>query len=209
VGETIAETRLEIAAQRADLERTIGELRAALDLRQRVAERPALVIGLGAAAAFLLVGGPRRVARLARRTLRPGAEEAAFAALPDALRAWVEAMANGRASARDRLVQDLEAWHRAPMRSKKVRKELAKEMVEGPPGPNRAAWLALETALGILSAALAKRAVERFLTADGPAPKPEPVPAPPSATAPQSDHRNGGRSSYAGRGPAGGATRPD
>ena len=62
MGETLAETRVEIEARRTELEGTAAQLRDALDIRKRFQENPALVIGIGAGAVFLLVGGPFRVA---------------------------------------------------------------------------------------------------------------------------------------------------
>jgi hypothetical protein len=174
VGETIDQTRLEIAAQRAELEATAERLRDALDLRKRIREHPATVIGIGAAAAFLLVGGPRRVARALRGTVMPHAAEEAYEALPETMQAWVTTLAREAGprseQVRDELVEELRRWRRDPIRDKKARKELARQMVEGPPGPQRAAWTAAETALTLLAAALARRAVARFLT-DEPAPR--------------------------------------
>jgi len=67
------------------------------------------------------------------------------------------------------LAGELLAWRQAPLRDKKARKELAKQMVEGPPGPGRTTWKAFEAAAAIISAALARRAVERFLSGEPPA----------------------------------------
>jgi hypothetical protein len=41
-------------------------------------------------------------------------------------------------------------------------------MVEGPPGPGRTAWKAAEAALTLLSAAMARRAIEQFITGEAP-----------------------------------------
>lgn len=168
MGETIDQTRLEITAQRAELEATAARLRDALDLRKRVRENPGIVIGIGAATAFLVVGGPRRLARLLRGTMAPHAAEEVYDALPDTMQAWVDALAGEAGSrstaVRDELVEELRRWRRDPIRDKKARKELARQMVEGPPGPRRTAWNAAETALTLIAAALARRAVARFLT---------------------------------------------
>lgn len=180
MGETIDETRLEIAAQRAELETTADRLRDALDLGKRVRENPGVVIGIGAAAAFLVAGGPRRLARLLRRRLAPNAAEQAYDALPATMQAWVTTLADEAgpkaAKVRDELVEELRRWRRDPIKDKKARKELARQMVEGPPGPSRAAWNAAETALGLVAAALARKAIQRFLTdepaAKGPAASP-------------------------------------
>lgn len=184
MGETIDQTRLEIAAQRAELEATAARLRDALDLRKRVRENPAVVIGIGAATAFLVVGGPRRLARMLRGTMAPHAAQEAYDGLPETMQAWVDALAGEAGSkstrVRDELVEELRRWRRDPIKDKKARKELARQMVEGPPGPQRTAWNAAETALTLVAAALARRAVARFLT-DEPARKPTESAATPGA----------------------------
>lgn len=168
MGETIDQTRLEIAAQRAELEATAARLRDALDLGKRVRENPLAVIGIGAATVFLLVGGPRRVARALRGSMMPNAAQEAYDALPESMQAWVDAL-SGEAGARsmkvrDELVEELRRWRRDPVKDKKARQALARQMVEGPPGPQRTAWNAAETGLTLIAAALARRAVARFLT---------------------------------------------
>lgn len=205
MGETIDQTRLEIAAQRAELEATVASLRDALDLRKRLRENPGIVIGIGAATVFLLVGGPRRLARALRGTVMPNAAQEAYEALPETMQAWVDALTEGAEAhspqARDELVEELRRWRRDPIRDKKARKELARQMVEGPPGPQRTAWNAAETALTLVAAALARRAVQRFLTDEAPrkrrarsadvgseAPaRSEPASAPPAAEAASSE----------------------
>lgn len=173
MGETIAETRVEIAAQRAEMEANADRLRDALDLGRRIRENPGVVIGIGAAAAFLVAGGPRRLARLMRRRLAPNAAEQAYDALPSTMQTWVSTLAGEAgpkaAEVRDQLVEELKRWRRDPIKDKKARKELAKQMVEGPPGPGRTAWTAAETALGLVAAALARKAIQRFLTDKPPA----------------------------------------
>ena len=169
MGETIDQTRLEIAAQRAELEATAARLRDASTWRKRVRENPGIVIGIGAATVFLVVGGPRRLARLLRGDMAPHAAEEAYDALPEhdagmGRRARRRGRSDGRPQVRDELVEELRRWRRDPIKDKKARKELARQMVEGPPGPQRTAWNAAETALTLIAAALARRAVARFLT---------------------------------------------
>ena len=195
MGETIDQTRLEIAAQRAEVEATAARLRDALDLRKRVRENPGVVIGIGAATAFLLVGGPRRLARLVRGRMAPHAAEEAYDALPETMRAWVDALAGeagaGSGKVRDELVEELRRWRRDPIKDRKARKELARQMVEGPPGPRRTAWNVAETALTLVAAAMARKAVARFLTDEGTRERPgaeEPAAADPAPKAgPASD----------------------
>ena len=175
MGETIDQTRLEIAAQRAELETTAQRLREALDLPRRVRENPAIVIGIGAAVAFLMAGGPRRMARLLRGRLAPNAALEAYEALPPSMQAWVSALADEAGpkgtQARNALVEELRRWRRDPIKDGKARKELARQMVEGPPGPSRTAWTAAETALTLVAAALARKAIARFLTDEGARPR--------------------------------------
>jgi hypothetical protein len=178
VGETLAETRVEVGEQRAALQRTGDQLEArvrhAVDIPARFRENPALFVGLGLGTAFLVVGGPGRVARALRRHLRPKATEQAYDALPKAMQAWVDAVVGGvgpRAEkARNALVEELQGWRRDQLKSRKARRELAKAMVDGPPGPSRAMWKAAEAALTLVSAAVARGAIERFVTG-GPAPE--------------------------------------
>ena len=170
--EPLAETRLAISAQRTELERTADQLRDALDVRRRFRENPALVLGLGAGAAFLLVGGPVRVARLARRRLFRSEPEKAYDSLPKPMQSWVDAMAGTigpkAAEARQTLSEELLRWRHDPKRHGKLTKKLAKQAAEGPPGPKRAAWNAFEAGAAILTAALARKAVERFLSGEPP-----------------------------------------
>jgi hypothetical protein len=170
--DALAETRLAISAQRTELERTADQLRAALDVRQRFAENPAMFIGVGAGAVFLLAGGPGRAARLIRRRLFKTDPEKAYDALPKPMQAWVDHMAGAvgpkASEAREVLSQELLRWRHDPRRHGKISKKLAKQVAEGPPGPQRAAWNAFEAFAAIITAALARKAVERFLSGEPP-----------------------------------------
>jgi hypothetical protein len=173
VGEdALAETRLAISAQRTELERTADQLRDALDLRKRFAENPALFIGVGAGAVFLLAGGPVRAARLVRRRLFKTDPEKAYDSLPKPMQAWVDHMAGAvgpkASEAREALSHELLRWRHDPRRHGKISKKLAKQVAEGPPGPQRAGWNAFEAFAAIITAALARKAVERFLSGEPP-----------------------------------------
>jgi hypothetical protein len=176
VGETLAQTRVEVAAQRTQNERTAAELEArvrhALDIRARFRENPAVFIGLTAGVVFLVAGGPKRLINGVRRRTNPTRAEELYDALPSSMQAWVDALVSGTGpkaqAARDALVDELQRWRHEPIRDKKARKELAKAMVEGPPGPQRTAWKAAEVAAGLVSAALARKAIEAFITGERP-----------------------------------------
>lgn len=168
----LAETRLAISAQRTEMERTADQLREALDLRARFRENPAAFIGLGAGAVFLLAGGPVRVAKLVRRRVFRTDPEKAYDSLPKPMQAWVDHMAGAvgprAAEARVALAGELERWRHDPRKHGKISKKLAKQIAEGPPGPQRAAWGAFEAGAAIISAALARKVVERFLSGEPP-----------------------------------------
>ena len=168
----LAATRAEIAAKRAELERTSDQLRDALNIKKRFQENPALVIGVGAGAVFLLAGGPVRVAKLIRRRVFRSDPEKAYDALPKPMQSWVDHMAGAvgpRADeARESLAKELARWRHDPRKHGKVSKKLAEQIAEGPPGPQRAAWNAFEAGAAILTAALARKAVERFLSGEAP-----------------------------------------
>ena len=168
----LAETRRAISAQRTDMERTADQLRDALDVRKRFRENPALFVGLGAGVVFLLAGGPVRVARLARRRLFKSDPEKAYDALPKPMQSWVDHMAGAvgprAAEARQTLSEELLRWRHDPRKHGKVSKKLAKQIAEGPPGPQRAAWGAFEAGAAIITAALARKVVERFLSGEPP-----------------------------------------
>ncbi|MCV0403769.1 MAG: hypothetical protein K5924_08660 [Chloroflexi bacterium] len=170
--ESLAETRLAVSTQRAELERDADQLRETLDLKKRFRENPALVIGLGAGALFLVAGGPIRVAKLIRRRAFRSDTEKAYDTLPKAMQSWVDSIAGTvgpRASeARETMAEELLRWRHDPKKHKKLAKKLAKQAAEGPPGPKRTAWNAFEAGAAILSAALARKAVERFLTVEPP-----------------------------------------
>ena len=168
----LAATRAEIAAKRTELERTADQLRDALTSKKRFQANPALVLGVGAGAVFLLAGGPVRVAKLVRRRVFRSDPEKAYDALPKPMQSWVDHMAGAvgpRASeARETLAEELERWRHNPRKHGKISKKLAKQIAEGPPGPPRAAWNAFEAGAAILTAALARKVVERFLSGEPP-----------------------------------------
>ncbi len=168
----LAETRLAISSKRVEMERTADQLHDALDIRKRFQENPALVVGLGVGAAFLVVGGPVRVAKLLRRRLFRSDPEKAYDALPKPMQSWVDHMAGAvgprTAEARQTLSEELHRWRHDPRKHGKINKKLAKQIAEGPPGPQRAAWQAIEAGAAIVTAALARKAVERFLSGEPP-----------------------------------------
>ncbi len=175
MGETLAETRLEVDGQRAEIQRTVDQLRArvrrAIDIPSKMRENPLLYGGLAAGAVFLVAGGPKRLLRAARRRAMPSRADQTYDALPKAMQRWVDAMAGAVGprgdEARRVLAEELQRWRHEPLNKKQAR-ALAREAADGPPGAGRATWRAVETAATLISAALARRAIERFLSGDRP-----------------------------------------
>jgi len=204
VGEDpLAETRLAVSAQRRDMERTADQLRDALDLRKRFRENPAAVLGLGAGAVFLLAGGPVRVARVVRRRLFRSDPEKAYDALPKPMQSWVDHMAGAvgprAAEARQSLSEELLRWRHDPRKHGKVSKKLAKQIAEGPPGPRRAVWSAFEAGAAIITTALARKAVERFLSGEPrTAADPDPSHSKDDATPSSEESAQAGTAEYSG-----------
>ncbi len=170
--EPLAATRLAISAKRTEMERDADALREALNLKKRFAENPPLFVALGAGAVFLLAGGPVRVAKLLRRRVARTTPEKAYDSLPGPLQAWVDSLAGAvgpRAEeARESLAMELARWRHDPRKHGKMTKKMAEELAKGPAGPQRTAWTAFEAGAAILTAALARKVVERFLSGEPP-----------------------------------------
>jgi hypothetical protein len=86
VGEGSDSGRAEVLAARAglaeELERLEASARAAVDIPAKVRRNPAKTAGLAAGAGFLLVGGPRRVFRRAKRVVLGPSEPLPKSMLP-------------------------------------------------------------------------------------------------------------------------------
>lgn len=214
--EKLAASRQAIEAQRAELARTADQLRDSLDIKKRFQENPALFIGIGAGAVFLIANGPVRVFRTVRRRVFRSEPEKAYDTLPKPMQDWVDHMAGAAGSrakdARISLSEELVRWRHDPRRHGKISKKLAQQIAEGPPGPQRLMWSAFEAGAAILTAALARKAVERFLSGEPPsgippldavgtaggAAKPDPKHAKDDVTRSSSERAAAARSDYSG-----------
>jgi hypothetical protein len=170
VGATLDETRVELEAQRTRVRGTAVGLESAarrsLDIRAMVGRHPARTIGLAAGAAFFLLGGPHRAVRAVRRALGASADgQKAYAALPPALRAFVDTSASGfgasKAEAKGEMALALLAWRENPKNRKKADRLIAETLT--PPGPSRAFWALVEVAGVTAAGIIAKQVVARSL----------------------------------------------
>jgi hypothetical protein len=214
--EKLVASRQAIEAQRAELARTADQLRDSLDIKKRFQENPALFIGIGAGAVFLIANGPVRVFRTVRRRVFRSEPEKAYDTLPKPMQDWVDHMAGAAGSrakdARISLSEELVRWRHDPRKHGKISKKLAQQIAEGPPGPQRLMWSAFEAGAAILTAALARKAVERFLSGEPPsgippldavgtaggAAKPDPKHAKDDVTRSSSERAAAARSDYSG-----------
>ena len=169
MGETLAETRLEIDAKKAELERTSAQLREALDVKRLVKENPLPIIAIGATGAFLIAGGPQKLAahradaassrRASRRPTTPCRSRCSPGSIT-----WPDAVGPRAEEARDTLAAELAAWRSNPRKNGKISKKLAKQIAEGPPGPSRTAWTAAEAVATVVLTAIARKAVMRVIS---------------------------------------------
>ena len=175
MGETLDQTRIELEAQRVQMQRTADQLKArvkrSVDVKAKFKENPALFIGLGAGAVFLLAGGPMRAARFARRRLMRSAPEKAYDSLPQPMQSWVDSLAGRRSG------QGRERSPGARRRAREVAAGAAQEQEDAArswrsrwsrvrPGPDAPAGRRSRRPRAIISAALARKAVERFLSGE-------------------------------------------
>jgi len=195
VGATLDETRVELAAQRAQVRATAERLEAAarraFDLRARLRQHPVQTAAVAAGLAFILLGGPRRTIRQIRRALGGSAEaERAYTSLPGSLRALVDASASGgkdREEARRQLAMALHVWREDPKNRKRAAKLVSETLA--PPGPGRAFWSVVEIAGVTAAGIVARRVVARRLAED---PKSRPPSAGPKVeAAPQTGRYSG------------------
>lgn len=170
MGTTLDETRLELEAQRAKVRGTTERLEAAtrrsLNVRALIGRHPARTLGLAAGAAFFLFGGPHRTVWAIRRALGASADgQKAYAGLPPALKAFVDASAPGfgtaKAEAKGEMALALLAWRADPKNRKKADRIITRALT--PPGPSGAFWALVEVAGVTAAGIIAKQVVGRSL----------------------------------------------
>ncbi|HEX5450920.1 MAG TPA: hypothetical protein VFW86_00895 [Candidatus Limnocylindrales bacterium] len=160
MGEATERALQEVAAARAGLTVQVDELasatRSAVDIPAKVRRNPLRSAGLAGGAAFLAVGGPKRVLRGAldrfgRRRKAP----APLSLLPDEVQRAVEDLGADAAGVRDQLERQFADFLDARRR----------ERGEAP-GGRQSFWRLFDVFSGVLGGAVARRLVERFLAAD-------------------------------------------
>ena len=194
MGATLDETRVELAAKRAQVRATADEVaaagRRAVDLQAMVRRNPLRVAALVGGVAFFAFGGPRRAVRAVRRAFRdPVDGERAYAALPGSLRALVDATAPGGGAAKDeargQMALALHAWREDPKNRKRAVRLISQTL--SPPGAERALWAMVEvvavTAAGLIARQVVARRLVNELLSSRPSRPGAPTAAPSAASA--------------------------
>jgi hypothetical protein len=156
-----------IAARKAfagELDELNAATRSALDIPAKVRKHPLETAGLAGGAAFLAVGGPKRVLKAVGRRVRPTRKQRFKGVLPDELEKALDRLGTGAEDVRDRLEQDFYDWM-SKRRSK-----------EAPANARQSFWKTYDAFLGPLGALGAKALAQRFFAApkDRPAGSTEP-----------------------------------
>jgi ElaB/YqjD/DUF883 family membrane-anchored ribosome-binding protein len=162
MGEETRTARQEVLAARASLSGEVDELgsaaRSAVDIPAKVRKNPVQTVGVAAGAAFLAVGGPKRVLKAVERRVFPSRAQKAKGYLPKELARAIDSLGDDAAKAREHLESEFQEFlrRRAP-----EAKDVAKQ-VSG----RQSFWKTYDAFVGPLGALGAKALAERLLAAE-------------------------------------------
>jgi hypothetical protein len=145
-----------IAARKAfagELDELTAATRSALDIPAKIRKHPVETAGIAGGAAFLAVGGPKRVLRAVARRARPTKKQRLQGILPPEVEKAVERLGAGAEDVRERIEQDFFDWM-SKRRSK-----------EAPANARQSFWKTYDAFLGPLGALGAKALAQRFFAA--------------------------------------------
>jgi hypothetical protein len=126
--------------------------RAAFDIPAKVRAHPVETVGAAGGAAFLLFGGPKRVARAVEQRLFPQRDKRPKTLLPKDVDKTVNRLpADDREQVRAHLERDFAAY-------------LQKTHPNDPPTGRQSFWKTYDTVVGIVGAATARELVKRLFT---------------------------------------------
>lgn len=154
MADATAEARQEVVRARrraeAELDQLGSSTRAALDIPAKIKRHPIETVGAAGGAAFLLLGGPRRVAKAAERRFFPRRANRPPKLLPkDVDRALRNVPAEERERVEAHLERDFATY---------LRREHAKE----PPNGRQSVWKTYDLLVGIIGAAAARELVKKL-----------------------------------------------
>jgi len=153
----VAAARKGVEAARAGVETELDELntsvRAAIDIPAKIKRNPVPTVGAATGAAFLLLGGPRRVAQGIEKRLFPKRYTRPPKVLPrDVERTLDRLPEEDRELVRGHLKQDFAAYLRA-------------EHAKDPPNARTSAWKTYNLLLGTVGARAARELVKKLFEA--------------------------------------------
>jgi hypothetical protein len=162
MAEPLAEARQEVAnarrAAEAELDEMGASVRSAVDVPAKVRRNPLKTVGLASGAAFLAVGGPKRLLKRAEKRVLPRRKVRRL--LPDEIdRAVNNLPEEDREQVRAHLERDFAHY---------IEREHAKEE----PNARRSLWGTYDTIVAVLGAAAARQLVKRLFE---PTPRSEPA----------------------------------
>jgi hypothetical protein len=123
--------------------------RAALDIPDKVRRHPLRVAGLAGGAAFLGVGGPRRVLKAVERRVAPSRADRVKSVLPDEIVRIVDRLGGDAEKARKQLERDFASY---------VEKQHAVVV----PGARSSFWRTYDAFVGVLGAIAARELAKRI-----------------------------------------------
>jgi len=151
--ESVADARQAVVDARLAVEKELDDLglatRAALDIPAKIRRNPVRTVGVGAGAAFLLLGGPKRMLKQVEQRVFPKRRYRRLT--PAEIDRAVDRLGEeDREAARAHLERDFASY---------LEKEHAKEQ----PNARRSFWGTYDTVMAIVGAAAARELVKRFL----------------------------------------------
>ena len=149
-----ADARQEVANARLGVEQELDNLasagRAAVDIPAKIRRNPAKTAGLAGGAAFLLLGGPRRVARSAERRFFPRRASRVPSVLPADIEETINRLEpDQRDLVRGHLESDFNSY-------------LRREHAEEPANARRSVWKTYDLLLASVGSAAAREMVKRL-----------------------------------------------
>ena len=154
MAEATTAARQEVVAARAAAENELDALgssaRAAIDIPAKVRAHPLETVGAAGGAAFLLLGGPKRVAKQVERRFFPQRERRVKTLLPkDVDKSISHLPAEDREQVRAHLERDFAMY-------------LQREHAKDPPHARQSLWKTYDLVVGIVGAAAARELVKKL-----------------------------------------------
>lgn len=155
MADTVADARQEVVNARqaasAELDELGGAAREAVNIPAKIKRNPVRSVGLLGGAAFLAVGGPRRLIKHAEQRFFPTRAQRVKSVLPDDVARVVNKLGDDADAVRSHLERDFMSY-------------LEKRHPEEVPSGRRSFWKTYDTVISIVGAAAAREMLKRFMT---------------------------------------------